>query len=76
MTTTWAGPGGLLSETQTIYAPSRKADDADRRTIEPLRTRSVQDEPKWPAWKVSTFVILFCGAFWTGLVWLGSSLFG
>lgn len=31
---------------------------------------------KWPAWKVTTLVILFCGAFWTGVVMLAMRLFG
>ena len=31
---------------------------------------------KWAAWKVSLFVILFCGAFWSGVIYLGMRLFG
>jgi hypothetical protein len=27
-------------------------------------------ESKWAAWKVTLFVILFCGAFWSGVAWL------
>jgi hypothetical protein len=34
------------------------------------------DVGKWPAWKVSLFVIVFCGAFWGGLIYLGMRLFG
>lgn len=33
-------------------------------------------EPKWAAWKVTLFVILFCGAFWAGIAWLVMRLFG
>ena len=25
------------------------------------------DDPKWPAWKVTLAVIVFCGAFWGGM---------
>lgn len=35
-------------------------------------------EYKWPAWKVILFVVLVCGAFWSGvgyLGYLGSKLF-
>jgi hypothetical protein len=32
-------------------------------------------DAKWPAWKVTSFVILFCGAFWTAVVYLISALF-
>jgi hypothetical protein len=31
---------------------------------------------KWPAWKVTTMVVLFCGAFWAGLFWVAMRLFG
>ncbi len=34
------------------------------------------DEPKYPAWKVSLFVIVFCGAFWAGISYLAMRLFG
>jgi hypothetical protein len=76
MTTTWVGRGGLLSDTNTIYAPSRPADAADHRIVEPPRPRNSRDEPKWAAWKVSTFVIAFNLAFWTGAYLLFRSIFG
>jgi hypothetical protein len=34
------------------------------------------DVGKWPAWKVTLFVVVFCGAFWGGLIYLGMRLFG
>ena len=34
------------------------------------------DIGKWPAWKVSLFVIGFCGAFWAGVIYLCLDLFG
>jgi hypothetical protein len=33
------------------------------------------DEPKWPAWKVTIAVIVFCSAFWAGVGYLVSRLF-
>jgi hypothetical protein len=33
-------------------------------------------EPRWAAWKVTLFVLLFCGAFWAGIAWLVMRLFG
>jgi hypothetical protein len=35
-----------------------------------------EGEPKYAAWKVTLFVILFCGAFWAGLSYLAMRLFG
>lgn len=32
------------------------------------------DETKWPAWKVTIALIVFCGAFWTGMILLGLRL--
>jgi hypothetical protein len=32
--------------------------------------------PHWPAWKVTTLVVLFCGAFWGTVIWAGMRLFG
>ncbi|HEX5007094.1 MAG TPA: hypothetical protein VIA80_03665 [Hyphomonadaceae bacterium] len=36
----------------------------------------LEGEPKYAAWKVTLFVILFCGAFWAGLSYLAMRLFG
>ena len=33
-------------------------------------------EAKWPAWMVTIAVILFCGAFWAGVAYVGSLLLG
>jgi hypothetical protein len=33
------------------------------------------DEPKYPAWKVTVAVIVFCTAFWLGVGYLISRLF-
>lgn len=34
------------------------------------------DEPRWPAWKVTIAVVIFCGAFWTGVGYLAMRLLG
>jgi hypothetical protein len=34
------------------------------------------DEHKWPAWKVTVAVVVFCGAFWTGVGYLAMRLLG
>jgi hypothetical protein len=42
------------------------------------RTPNYGQEPdigKWPVWKVSVFVVVFCGAFWAGVIYLGMRLF-
>jgi len=33
-------------------------------------------EPKWAAWKVTLAVVLFCGAFWSGVGYLAMRLLG
>jgi hypothetical protein len=34
------------------------------------------NEPKFPAWKVTLAVIVFCSAFWAGVGYLATRLFG
>ncbi len=34
------------------------------------------DDPKWPAWKVTIAVFVFCGAFWSGIGYLALRLLG
>ncbi len=34
------------------------------------------DSYRWPAWKSVLFVVGFCAAFWTGVAFLASRLFG
>ena len=52
----------------------RESPLADRSAMNP--PDSFAGESKWPAWKVTVFVIVFCGAFWGGLFYLLSRLFG
>lgn len=34
------------------------------------------EEPRWPAWKVTIAVVLFCGSFWMGVGYLAMRLLG
>lgn len=34
------------------------------------------DDPRWPAWKVTLGVVVFCAAFWTGVGFLAMRLLG
>lgn len=66
-------PGGFLDRMDDL----RDAGDADTRPRmggEP--PDPFEGEPKYAAWKVTLFVILFCGAFWAGLSYLAMRLFG
>lgn len=38
-----------------------------------LRYEDVED--KWPAWKTTSFILLFCGAFWTAVILTVGRLF-
>jgi hypothetical protein len=65
-----------------LFAASASGEDVGRATPErPVQGSgsSLPDpfagEPKWAAWKVTLFVILFCGAFWAGVAWLVLRLF-
>jgi hypothetical protein len=73
MSSAWVASGDFVVKPQPSrdYTPPPSGDDFDEGGPygDPYH-----GESKWPAWKVSTFVILFCGAFWTGMVWLGVSL--
>ena len=57
-------PGGFLDRMDDLR-------DAGGDPPDPL-----EGEPKYAAWKVTLFVILFCGAFWAGLSYLAMRLFG
>ncbi len=66
-------PGGFLDRMDDL----RDAGDVDARSRaggEP--PDPYEGEPKYAAWKVTLFVILFCGAFWAGLSYLAMRLFG
>ena len=53
--------------------PGRESDQRPR--LPPNLPDPLADEPKWPAWKVTVAVIVFCSAFWAGVGYLVSRLF-
>jgi hypothetical protein len=41
--------------------------------------REAQDEafePRWPRWKVTLAVVVFCAAFWSGIGYIATRLLG
>ncbi len=76
--------GGFLSQplnsntTAKRYPASAETDtDAQQRERRGTSTPPANDsEPKWAPWKVTLSVIIFCSAFWAGVIWLGMRLFG
>lgn len=66
----WNSPVNRASETEDLHqrAPVQQ-DDLDG-------PDPYAGEAKWPAWIVTVAVILFCGAFWAGVSYVGSLLFG
>ena len=65
----WNKPIARASETDDLRQRLPVQDDFE--TPDPYA-----DERKWPAWMVTIAVILFCGAFWAGISYLGSLIFG
>jgi hypothetical protein len=78
--------GGVLASTRfPSHAMISRIDELDGDPDRASGSRTVfggeppdpyADEPKYSAWKVTLFVILFCGAFWAGLSYLAMRLFG
>lgn len=75
-----ASVGGFVTKSHSSQVSARHVE----RPVEAVAQRSGLRAPppefpsdaKWPAWKVSVFVIVFCGAFWTAAIYLGVRLFG
>lgn len=78
--------GGFLSQPLNSSSPAKRYPAAaepdpdpdalkrgDRNVPQPPANDS---EPKWAPWKVTLSVIVFCAAFWAGVIWLGMRLFG
>ena len=72
--------GNRFSSHATVARVDDIAPKAGRRVVRrELRmdpTDPMADEPRYAAWKVTLFVILFCGAFWTGIAYIAMRLFG
>lgn len=61
--------------------PAHRAGEADDRGMAALEIDAggpdpFADDPRWPAWKVTVAVVVFCGAFWTGVGYLAMRLLG
>lgn len=62
-------------------SPAHRAGDADSMAhtigdIDAGGPDPFADDPRWPAWKVTVAVVVFCGAFWTGVGYLAMRLLG
>jgi len=68
--TSWVTPTLSVADADVGYADVRRAVADDAMLADPLAY-----EPKWPAWKVTLAVVVFCSAFWSGIWYLGSLLF-
>lgn len=78
-------PGGILADIRSaMHATAASIDDltgplgkdaAAGREAESPPPEPFTGENKWPAWKVTLAVILFCGAFWAGIGYLAMRLF-
>ncbi len=72
----------LVTTSRTAWTPrvSRAGDVDDSfggvRELDPGGPDPYADEPKWPAWKVTIAVVIFCGAFWSGVGFLATRLLG
>ena len=69
--TGWVTPTLRVADVDASYVDVRRqvADDA-------LQMDPLADEPKWPAWKVTFAVVVFCGGFWAGIGYLAVRLLG
>jgi hypothetical protein len=65
------GPFASPAHNDDAGGPASQSRDAGSNLPDPYA-----GEPRWAAWKVTLFVILFCGAFWAGIAWLVMRLFG
>jgi hypothetical protein len=69
----------LSSMTDDTRAPRQSSQASREGEAKPRLPSNLPDplahEPKWPAWKVTIAVIVFCSAFWCGIGYLISRLF-
>ncbi len=68
--TGWVTPTLRVADVDVGFSDARRPVADAAMPSDPLA-----DEPKWPAWKVTIAVVVFSGAFWAGIYWIGSSLF-
>jgi hypothetical protein len=62
-------PGETLEARKRSVAPAPANDRAEQSPPEPVI------DGKWAPWKVTTLVLLFCGAFWGAAIWLAGTVF-
>lgn len=60
-----AGADATYAAAPTRYSP-----------WEDVSEERLADEPRWPAWKVTLVVVVFCAAFWTGIGYIAVRLLG
>lgn len=60
---------------ETRAKPAREGETNTSPRLSSNLPDPLADEPKWPAWKVTIAVIVFCSAFWAGVGYLVSRLF-
>ena len=68
----WTAPVARVSETDGLSL-SRKPLTGDFEFGYP---DPYADEPRWPAWKVTVAIAVFCVAFWAGIGYLAMRLLG
>ncbi len=75
--------GGALSSTRRGWnAPANRASATEEQRVnKPVHFDAETPDPyagekKWPAWAVTLGVIVFCGAFWTGVSVIFKQLVG
>jgi hypothetical protein len=66
----WVSPSLRAVDVDAGYADVRRPVVEDA-----VHAEQLADEPKWPAWRVTVAVGLFCAAFWAGIYAIGSAIF-
>ena len=69
--TGWVSPTLGVADVDAGFVDVRRTGADDGMIADQLA-----DEPKWPTWKVTVAVVVFCGAFWSGIGYLAIRLLG
>lgn len=69
----WTAPVARISETDGLFLPR---DPVRGDFVEFGYPDPYSDEAKWPAWKVTVAIVVFCGAFWASIGYLATRLLG
>lgn len=70
-----------ITEHQSIWRTAPLAAESDAPFAASIRHGDTADpalayEPRWGRWKVTLVVVLFCAAFWSGVGYIATRLFG